>query len=330
MRHAPGDRRAARRPGSTLIELLVVVAIVGILVALVLPAVQSAREAARRIHCVSNLKQMGLAMHAYEGVFGGFPPAALYMEVPFSGGYVSSLSPQAMLLPYLEHLVIFNAINVSLPGSLLLNISGGNATAAAETVAVFLCPSDPNGPAERFGAVSYRANIGLCVSCDDEGRGAFAWRGGIGRPSAFSDGLSNTLAFSEKPIGSRGGYSAYRDWLDSSGPIENPHSADAWVAACVRARETERTPARFDGGRTWLLPGAIYTHFFTSVPPNRAVGDCGHWGIEAGIGVFAARSYHPGGVNAAMADGSVRWFASGVDGAVWRDLGTRDGGEIIP
>ncbi len=328
MRHRTRSRRIGWT-GSTLIELLVVVAIVGLLVALLLPAVQAAREAARRAQCASNLRQIGLALHSYEGSFGGFPPSALFMDVPFSGKRVAALSPQAMLLAHLEQGSLFNAINTSLPGVVLADISPGNATAARQSVAVFLCPSDPYIRAEPYGAVSYRANTGACVGCDEERRGAFEGLRGNGAISSFLDGLSNTLAFSEKPIGSRGGYSPFRDWLDVTGTVF-PRTADGWIDACSRARETDQMPARFDAGRTWLLPGALYTHFFTSVPPNRAIGDCGSWSVNIGIGVFAARSYHPGGVNAAMGDGSVRWFTSAVDTSVWRALGTRDGGEIVP
>ena len=77
-----------------------------------------------------------------------------------------------------------------------------------------------------------------------------------------------------------------------------------------------------------MIPGAIYTYFYTSAPPNSRVPDCGMSAINDGLGIYAARSYHPGGVNAAMADGSIRWFTSGTNVTMWRSLGTRAGQEI--
>jgi prepilin-type processing-associated H-X9-DG protein len=101
---------------------------------------------------------------------------------------------------------------------------------------------------------------------------------------------------------------------------------EEFVAICSRL--TSAPIPRTDNGRMWLFSGGIYTLFFVSVPPNSPIPDCGTDNLN-GRGVFAARSYHPGGVNAAMADGSVRWFASTIDEKTWRALGTRSGGEAV-
>ena len=146
-------------------------------------------------------------------------------------------------------------------------------------------------------------------------------------PRASFDGLSNTLAFSEKPIGSwpNGNFSAFRDWHDLPGsPVYS--TADGWVAAC--SRKADAGGFHLDAGRSWLIYGAIFTQFYTIVPPNSPIPDCGTEAVANGLGIFAARSYHPGGVNAALGDGSVRWFSSSIAVPVWRALGTRAGGEI--
>src|SRR5689334_22741074 len=131
-----------RRPGFTLIELLVVIAIIGVLIALLLPAVQSAREAARRSQCTNNLKQLGLALHNYESSNGSFPPAGEstnYGTTPPSTQFVDgSWSTFARILPYIEGGASYNAANFSLEYH---DLTGANFTASSTVVATFLCPS---------------------------------------------------------------------------------------------------------------------------------------------------------------------------------------------
>jgi prepilin-type processing-associated H-X9-DG protein len=107
-------------------------------------------------------------------------------------------------------------------------------------------------------------------------------------------------------------------------------TADDWLATCARGGDdmAYRGERRCPSGRTWLTDGALCTAFFTAAPPNSPIPDCGVL-TGRGEGNFAARSYHPGGVNAALADGSVRWFASSIATPVWRALGTRASGEIV-
>jgi prepilin-type processing-associated H-X9-DG protein len=143
--------------------------------------------------------------------------------------------------------------------------------------------------------------------------------------SAVTDGLSQTIAFSEKPIGSGsiGTYHPFRDWHKRWNPL--PITAELWLETCSMPGHLE---PRLDAGSSWMIPGAIYSQFFASAPPNSRVPDCGVETI-GGQGVFAARSYHPGGLNAAMADGSVRWVSAGIQADVWRGLATRAGAEIL-
>lgn len=314
------EKGVERPHGFTLIELLVVIGIMGILVGLVLPAVQAAREASRRMRFSNNLRQIILASHAYEASAGAFPPATSGRVLPEFEGRGVALSPHCLLLPYLDQGPVYAAINFHIPSLIFEDLDAGNLTVYRHPIAVFLCPSDP--AAIDYGT-NYRANAGPCQMCDDEEQGAFIVRA-PGRLAGFRDGLSQTLAFAEKPRGSMAPtYSAFRDWAELRVWAAN---ASQYVGLCSGLRKPRAI--HFDAGSSWLLAGAAYTHFFVSVPPNSPIPDCGN-GHNNGIGVFASRSYHPGVVNAAMADGSVRSFTSGTDAAVWRSLGTRSGGEAV-
>jgi prepilin-type processing-associated H-X9-DG protein len=119
-----------------------------------------------------------------------------------------------------------------------------------------------------------------------------------------------------------------RDWVDVGLLPGHPGiSPDDWLARCSALDSAQPNDAHLDSGRCWLLGGARYSTFFTSATPNTLIPDCGNAQMN-GQGLFAARSYHPGGVNAAMADGSVHWFASTISLRVWRAIGTRAGAEV--
>ncbi len=313
-----GNSEAAR--GFTLIEVMVVLAIVSLLIGLLLPAVQSAREASRRLSCANNLKQVALASHAYADSWNGFPPGGQGGKLASGLGNMFSL--HSSILPHLELNSLYNQVNFALPAILIESMDPGNATVRDWPVGVFSCPSDPLSGG-RGGAVNCRANAGTCAECRN---GMFVILKPM-RHAAVADGLSNTLAFSEKPIGSStGGYSPFRDWTFSTQYTSWPPSPADWRPSCA-AQPRDARP-RLDGGRTWLLGGAMYTEFFVAAPPNDSVPDCGRMTL-AGVGLFTARAYHPQGVNAAMADGSVRWFSSTTDRALWKALGTRAGGEVF-
>jgi prepilin-type processing-associated H-X9-DG protein len=318
--------RPIKRIGFALVEVLVVVGVIGVLIGLMLPAVQSAREAARRFACASNLKQLVLAIHAYEGICGGFPPEVSSGLVQGSNQRGRNYSLHSLILPYLEQKVIYDALNFQLAGVNYDDIDPGNGTYSVLNISVFLCPSDPWVGFPQGGNASYRGNSGLCVACSDRFSGAFTPIG-LAKLSDFSDGLSNTVAFSEKPVSSLGtpGFSPFRDWLEySAAPY--PQTPDDWLLACGGL--SDERGGMSDSGKTWLLSGAIYTLYLAAAPPNSPVPDCGT-AFGGGAGVFSARSYHPGGVNAAMADGSVHWYSSSTSKAVWRALSTRRGGEVI-
>lgn len=311
-------RCGGSRRGATLTELLVVIGVVCLLMGLVIPAVMASREASRRAQCASNLRQVALALHGY---------IASWDSLPSRGTPYTGFSVHSRLLPYLEEIVLYNEINMSLSGLDPSQYRRGNATAAAWSVAAFLCPSDPWTTAAPYGPTSYRANAGTCVYCEFDDTGPFRHPSHLVRPADIIDGLSNTLAFAEKPVGSTAsaGYSSFRDWYDLPGSPVFDRVQD-WLTRCPGAGA--RGGAHTGGGRTWMSYGAIYTDFFTIVPPNSPVVDCGSDGVANGAGIFGARSYHPGRVNAALLDGSVRAFSSTTHSKVWSGLGTRAGGEV--
>jgi prepilin-type N-terminal cleavage/methylation domain-containing protein/prepilin-type processing-associated H-X9-DG protein len=323
-----------KRLGFTLIELLVTLGIIGLLVSLMLPAVQSARGSARRAQCANNLRQLGLALHGYESGWGVFPPAPMAFRASRRPvNRTSYFSAQAALLAQIEQIPLYNSINFSVPTASLTEIGseGANLTAASRIVGTFLCPSDWGGVPAPYGPNNYRANAGICGYCNNGIEdGAFTHSGT--RPAAFGDGLSSTLAFSEKLIGGVNpvSFAPNRDWIVAIGiPNARSITANDWITYCgQKSFPSDLLAVKLDAGRSWMLGGAIYTEFLVDAPPNAIVPDCG---VRAtvGIGVFAARSLHSGGVNAGMADGSVRFFLNGIDVNVWRALGTRNGGEAI-
>ena len=151
-----------QRSGFTLIELLVVIAIIAVLIALLLPAVQAAREAARRTQCVNNLKQLGLALHNYNGSYGSFPIDRSVFVASTPGPTPYAYSAFAMLLPYIEQTPLYSSINFNLPSG--TTYQAGNTTALATVVAGFLCPSDPQQvPAGEAGS-DYRFSEGTTIA----------------------------------------------------------------------------------------------------------------------------------------------------------------------
>lgn len=322
----PNPDSARRRGGFTLIEALVVVAIIAFLIALFIPVSRGAREAARRTQCVCNLKQIGLALHNYADAWGGFPSVPDPVEVPTPPGYASSTSSPAVLvalLPYLEQAGVFHALNFRVPLGDGFDLDGANGTVARMKINHFSCPSDAMArPPSTIQGNNYRASLGPCAACPDEGQGAIR-RGELTPLDAFRDGTANTLAFAERVVGSVEKADPRRDWVDTHTTARL--TADAWRSLCEQAGAARGWT--LDQGRTWLIAGGMNTHVFTALPPNAPTADCGSSALELGYGAITARSVHPGGVNAVMADGFVRFIKNSVSLPAWRALGTRAGGE---
>ena len=308
-----------RRPGFTLIELLVVIAIIGVLIALLLPAVQQAREAARRAQCANNLKQIGLALHNYEATFRVFPPGRLNFPMVFSA--------QAQLLPYLENEPVGTMLNFSVPPSFT---DGGpltaNSTAGAAVVRIFLCPSDlGQSPRPTYGPTNYVACAGSGVgdAASIKTGDGLMYSGSAVRVRDVIDGLSKTAAFSETTLGT-GGF--------PSSPSGSPKDSAFEVLELAGGTATTEVLC-VPGGGIWSgLRGAkwlnghygdtMYNHYFT---PNATNFDCGN--ASHNYGLTAARSRHSGGVDVLYADGSVSFVSDSVERAGWRALGTKAGGE---
>ncbi|WZP00887.1 DUF1559 domain-containing protein [Isosphaeraceae bacterium EP7] len=229
-----------RRAGFTLIELLVVISIIAVLIALLLPAVQSAREAARRMQCVNNMKQIGLALHNYHTASDSFPPGAAVNSTdggPTPNGWYATWAPnqsaQSMLLPYLEQGPLFNACNFSWAAEFE---GGRNSTVTLTIVAGFLCPSDPNA-ASRLNTNNYAGSIGTTTDSmiTPPGSSSANWNGGDARPFTYTgstglfaqavtygvrdcvDGTSNTIAYAEALTGDGKASSVF-------GPTSSPPS----------------------------------------------------------------------------------------------------------
>ena len=327
------------RAGFTLIELIVVIGVIAVLVGLLLPAVQSAREAARRARCLNNLRQIGLATNNFAAAFDGFPSHITYRTVrPPPRLLVNHASLHCQLLGFLEQTPLFNAINFDVSMVFPEDFPAENTTAGAWTTSAFVCPSDPIA-ASASGVQSYRGNVGLgelrLIGSPARlllGRvewGAFGELGSVLPLAAFGDGMSHTVAFAEKRVGpGTGPYNPARDWVDGVSLFGSPSTADDTVALCAAMPFDSARDAVLDSGRDWLLSGARYSTFYASAPPNSLIPDCGakH---DNGFGLFAARSDHPGGVNVAMADGSARRVASSVAVRTWRAMGTAGGGEAV-
>jgi prepilin-type N-terminal cleavage/methylation domain-containing protein/prepilin-type processing-associated H-X9-DG protein len=313
------------RPAFTLIELLVVIAIIAILIGLLLPAVQKVREAAARMSCQNNLKQLGLAMHNYEGALGAFPQGR--------NQYPKVVSAPGRLLAYVEQANLQNLVD---PDGTLA-VGGRNDLAAKNRVALLVCPSDPqNGkvPGSAYFGVNYVACNGIGVTFDaagnvvgylkiPDGNGVFAQV--PTRVGDITDGLSNTAAFSESLVGNGAAVSGVPTDPQTVrlAVLEVPGGNDPTPAACESGAGTWN-PRR---GEQWInghYGNTLYNHFYTPNQPGK--WDCGNGSHNKGL--TAARSNHAGGVNLLLCDGSVRFVQNGVAQAAWRALATRNGGEV--
>src|SRR5262249_20048797 len=185
------------RSGFTLIELLVVIAIIGVLIALLLPAVQSAREAARRIECTNNLKQIGIALHNYHDVLGSLPWGVGHEAMPGSPDGGQFWSALALALPFMEQLPLHNAINFDLTAWVSFP---ENDTVKSTRIGLFLCPADPDRLTNPQGHTNYAANFGtIPITFYPGSNGVFGPvpETRIVRLGDITDGTSNTVAFGE-------------------------------------------------------------------------------------------------------------------------------------
>ncbi len=352
---------AKRRRGFTLIELLVVIAIIAVLIGLLLPAVQAAREAARRSQCVNNLKQLGLAMHNYESSVGSLPWGQGSLNPAWNDWSAFSL-----LLNQFEQGNLYNSINFSI---LLSNNPGtrANTTIFRISLGMLQCPSDLDRLTNAEGHTSYVANSGNQPAAFDNIRsydgfnGIFGQLGrkgvsicgtsttALGKSACASDpvvkfaditdGLSNTAAFSEKVKGIGIMNQNTRDSLKPSASVVTmndpayPDNLTPLVTANVCKTlnvSSPSTPLLMDrpNGFRWYAGQPENSRYNHVMPPNSWSCRYKTFGNDGG-GALTASSRHPGIVNLLMCDGSVRAAKGTITPAVWWAVGSRNGGEVV-
>ncbi len=322
------------RDGFTIIELLVVIGIIGILVSLLLPAVQSAREAARRTSCVNNMRQIGIAMHNHHAAFDHLPSAAVakeYRSVPATPWTFYRWSALAQLSPYLENTAAHEALDLTKPlYSVTFSVTPENIRGSRILVPTFLCPSDR---AERVHSTFGPTNYAVCTGSGDGGGTPIRTDGVFHvnsqtRISEISDGSSNTIAMSESLLGVT---SSKDNNVDTS--YRFTFAAPLTQAACDSSPVWNFSDAR---GFAWVNGEYRTTLYNHHLPPNAAAADCisakltgGPSTVYTPFGWKTARSRHPSGVNTLRADGSCQLVTDTVDLNVWRALSTRFGGEVL-
>ena len=321
----------------TLIELLVVIAIIGILVALLLPAVQFAREAARRLSCGNNLKQLGLAIQTFEAA-NRVLPSSYRPTAPQANGNVDGWSCQAQILPYVERGELYDRIDFGQTYNQQVMTIGSSAPQRLSSLKleILLCPSETNRHVRNGAAgaehapLNYGCNLGVWFVYDRQsartGDGAFVPLVGLS-PGEYLDGRSNTLAFME--------VKTYNPYYRNAGQA-NP-TAPAPTGVCAMGGDFKTNT----GHTEWVDGRAHQTGCTTLFGPNTKV-PCTVGGIlydvdwnnqQEGVGTaptYAAvtsRSFHPKLVMTAMMDGSVHSFADSVDLRLWQALSTRNQGE---
>ena len=325
-----------QKVGFTLVELLVVITIIGILIALLLPAVQAAREAARRMQCTNNLKQIGLALASYESSAKAFPMGVYWSSCPLGsakgqrdGSCGGRNGWVIAILPYLELENIYNSLKL-IPTSGWSASGGVNDAVYTTNITAYRCPSDDPG---KFPSGSFQLSRSNYVGC-------FSPDGTLVEKSAYPA----RFYYDSGPDDQSGDRSRHfqlehlADRLRTfpmARPTRSPcrkrlrartaiFAAAGGRSGATRIRTPERRTPRFPTpcGAPWLYR----TRCCVSTPDNPCDGSSPYWSTEN----YAARSHHPGGVNGCLLDGSVHFFSDQINLATWHALGSIDGHEVMP
>lgn len=331
-----------RRPAFTLVELLVVIAIIGLLISLLLPAVQAAREAGRRTSCKNNLHQIGLAVHLYHDTFNFLPPAA---EIPPGVTFSTnngSWSIHGRILPFIERLNMQDLVNLNAAWDKPPNSTTGVATTRIPT---YFCPSEVNISPRMNSAGpyvfphNYGFNYGVWLVYDPAtgaaGDGAFTVNGRHGM-GAVVDGLSNTLMAAE--------VKAFTPYIRNTADLGPTPPSDPSFAANLSGQAKLGPTTNDNTGHTEWPDGRVHHAGITTVfPPNTKVPYTSG-GLNFDIDVntrqegssltqttyaaITSRSYHPRVVNVVLMDASVQTVNQGIEPTAWRAAGTRHGLEV--
>ena len=318
----PASRRQCR--GFTLVELLVVIAIIGTLVGLLLPAVQSAREAARRSTCQNNLKQLGLSLQNYESANRTLPPnhypwqLGAAMNAGTTMTYGDTVSFLVWLLPFTEEQVLGDQAieRIKTNG----NQMGGP---YLQQPAVFLCPSEQNRGKGPFGTgvTNYRGNRGDIAMVDYtvqrgpisvgsvKGGGKYLSNIAV-KAKDITDGLSQTVLLGEAVVGTRGTSSTFPAGVGKLAQDSSTAPASCLALVSANTYSATITDTRYQPGSNWAASAATYTGFFMNAAPNspRCTAD-----YDWSPAIMPASSYHPGGVGVTMCDASTRFVTDQVD-----------------
>ena len=319
-----------KRRGFTLVEVLVVIASLGILIAMLLPAVQAAREAARRMACSNNLHQLGIGLHNYLDAHKAFP-------MNRTGKTLHNWSAMSMLAPYVEQANMYGMLDFSaypystVTGAGTVADGSVNLPAAQTVVAVFLCPSDPIGPTDPDGMAptNYLFNVGsglvgngsILVTSTGLVPDGVAYQASGVRLAEIVDGTSNTLAIGESTKGMGGGLAPY------TGDVRLQHIRNTALFPACNATAGDNVWYG-DRGDKWISGSFPYAAMTFYYPPNSPQADCMNG--KSTQARMAPRSYHPGGANVLFCDGHVALLADTLSAEILRGMASRAGGEVIP
>lgn len=319
-----------RARGFTLIELLVVIAIIGILVAILLPAVQQAREAARASQCRSNLKQLGIALHNYESTFGLLPPG-------YIGG--NGASTHTQILPYFDQASLFHLFNFSDD----LNVSAANQRPREQKQPLLNCPSQYTSPAfiltgtqcpNGCGTTNYVQSLGNNANYATAD-GPFGRNMGA-RFAQIADGMSNTAFFAEIVLGPSSGSATgvipaangdfYR--VATNLPYATWDASPTGDTIAVPECDNGATAAFLYRGKQYYRGNVVSTFYSHTLTPNSRRRDCIR-GTGLDRGHLASRSFHAGGSHFLLGDGAVKFASENIDEKTWRAIGSKSGSERI-